>query len=233
MDATYESNRSSVTIDSREWAVPGKIRDAEESAHHLVVSIIPPEQIVGDHAQLAENADIDLPATNQNLIGFDERGRHDWVVGEPKHSGPNDGFMDLQTVSGRFIATNSDDHHYEIEPSTGEIVDRWTETELPIGDRVVSFVSPIQDVFQLGDLVVVQEGVSGASVHGFETDGSRRWRKNGRSGFEIRDDLLVETVVPNDSRRAILRIDPETGKRVEVLESDLPDPEQYVAASER
>ncbi|MFC7141283.1 hypothetical protein ACFQMA_15765 [Halosimplex aquaticum] len=232
MDVSYEAANTSVTIGSVEQPVPGRIRDCQELDDLLAVSITPDEHYGIDLSDAVKSAEFALPSPNRNLVGFDESGEITWIVDTPDHGTNEDHFRDLSLVSNRLLANNTDDHYYEVDPSTGEIVGSYPETQLPIGDRVVSFNGTVKRIHQLDDLVVVETGTTPTSFYGYETDGSLRWQRHGNAGLEIRDGALAETIVPNDARRAIVRLDPDTGKRVEVLESDLPDPEQYVSASE-
>lgn len=172
---------------------------------------------------------IPLPSIERNLVALSPDCEHLWTVSEAPHELPEDeseyNHRYLFTINGRLFSRHQNDHLYEIDPKTGDIVADWPDTHLPIGDTVVELDGYIDIVVCIDDIIVVR--VKGTSqdmgdTYGFGQDGTQLWRSDRHFGSIYTSDGKLRAkraVAPRQSMEYV--IDPATGSVLD--EKEVPD----------
>lgn len=173
--------------------------------------------------------DIKLPSIEQNVLALSVDGTHLWTAPEAPHETTEDeaeyNYRYLFTISGRLFVRHQNEHLYELDPETGDIVADWPDNCLPIGDDVVELPGSIDRVVSIDDIVVVRViGVDRdeGDTYGFTKDGTQLWRSDTYFGsVYLSDDELHAKRAVGPRRSIECVVDPATGSVLD--EEEVPD----------
>lgn len=113
----------------------------------------------------------------------------------------------------------------------------YDEESVELGGKSVEFEGGVAKVFVVDDIVVVKERPplsAGMRFWGFDRDGIERWRRTEGPWWIYEEDgqLVQYHEFHMGGPEITLRLDPQTGRRAEVLGSrSMDDPESYVEVS--
>ena len=112
----------------------------------------------------------------------------------------------------------------------------FDEESVEFGGKTVEFEGDVMKVFVIDDIVVVKEQPprsAGMRFWGFDRDGTERWRRTEGPWWIYEEDgrLVQYHEFHMGGPEITLCLDPQTGRRVAVLDSRaMDDPESHVEA---
>ncbi|MFC7237148.1 hypothetical protein ACFQS4_02775 [Saliphagus sp. GCM10025317] len=213
---TTDVSLNKITVGDNEVIPPNSVEDHVERDDSVIVVL--GTFRTGKHG----DRDFDVPSDDRNVVAIDHASRVTWII-DPvpvPMTSENGGHRKLWTIQDRFLTSHTDGT-FEFDPETGEILEAWPKTELPVGDHTVDLSGEVFDVLEFDDAIFIYCSEATHDLYAFESDGTERWRSEPdewRGHLSVEDGDLWERVAVDRTIDHRYRLDPATGERLECEE---------------
>jgi hypothetical protein len=178
--------------------------------------------------------DIVFEDPNRNIVGLSDNGSQLWLVEPvPEEHRTNEvvAYDSLYKISHRVLcSTSSKDRIYHIDNESGEIVEWWPSSHLPIGEQVVEFEGRVSDVLHYRGILLIKLLDIGSAdgdtrpgnVFAVDNQGNRLWQSAVHVNNIRIDNEAIKGRDPMGPRTSMeYTFDPETGDVVD--HKEVPD----------
>ena len=204
-----------VSINEKEIRFQYPVDDSIVFQEGVILRLVHQNKPLNDH-------DFEIDNPSRNVVALTPTGERKWVI-ESIATGDEDSYhRNLWTVQSRYL-TGHTDGNFEFDPESGEILEAWSKTELPIDGSIVDLSGTVQQLFEFNDAIFVRCTDATHILYAFEADGTERWRSDAderRGLLSVEDGHLWEQLAVNRTTDHRYRLDPETGERLECEEID-------------